>query len=111
MTLYVVGLPLAFVYPALAFPMCLQTFPLRRIHMTLYIGLTTTALWYPPLKWLAPMTLVFGCNGSFYVDHLLLCTALYGTLWSNALRTTICILIGIYYVRYKFTHDKHIQVF
>ena len=109
--IYLVGVPLAFFYPSLAFPMCLQTFPLRRNHMTLYIGLTAAAFWYPPLKWLSPMTLAFGCNGAFYVDHILLCVALYATMWSDALRTTICIIIGIYYVRYKFAHDKHIQVF
>ena len=111
MALYLVGLPLAFFYPALAFPICLQTFPLSRVYLILDIGLTAAAFWYPPLKWIAPITLISGCNGSFYVDHIILCAALYLTMWSNALRTTITILIGIYYVKQQFTHNKHIQIF
>ena len=109
--IFITGVPLAFVYPALAFPMCLQTFPLRKSLSALYLLATAAAFWVPWVKWITPTMLLAGCNGAFYIDHLVLSAVLYATLWSTALRTSVTLIIGAYYVRYQFKHDKHIAIF
>ena len=109
--IFITGVPLAFVYPALAFPMCLQTFPLRKMVSAIYLLLTAVTYWLPWVKWITPTLLLAGCNGAFYIDHLVLSAVLYATLWSTALRTSVTLIIGAYYVRYQFKHDKHVTIF
>ena len=108
---YLVGLPVSFVYPAFAFPMCLQTFPLRIPLICVYTGSVIASVWLPWMKWIAPILLLPGSNGAFFIDHLVMYTALYASMWSSVLCIIVSVVIGVYYGRYQFQHSKHVQIF
>ena len=106
----IVGFPLSVYFPVMAFPLCLQTFPLDMSLLFLYVILIAGACIWPILTWLAPLCLLFGSNGAFYIDHITMSIALYAALWSDVLRLVITVLIIVYNVHFKFKHEKHITI-
>ena len=107
----IIGFPLSVYFPILAFPLCLQTFPLERSLLFVYLVLIASACMWPVLAVLAPLCLLFGSNGAFYLDHITMSIALYATLWSDVLRLSTTALIIVYNGHFKFKHEKHITIF
>lgn len=89
--------------PCATFPMALFTYPLGALKYP-YIALSLAAVWWPPAVYIAPLLLLSGSNGAFYIDHIVLCCVAYIALSSPYMRTPLAVALALKHPR---TH-KHI---
>jgi hypothetical protein len=79
--------------PATLFPLALCTYPMGRLFFP-YIILSACTYWVPALTYVAPMLLLPGSNGAFYIDHIAMCVLAYVTLPSAIARVLMAVLIA-----------------